>query len=114
MNYKIITVHEEGDFKIIEVMEKRVYLTVTEIFKEELISVIEQGNHKLIIDLNRVVVMNSTGLGVLILIRDMLNKKGGVIKLSNLQPLLLDIFMRMKLDILFDVYKSNAEALVSA
>lgn len=111
MTYKTIALKERDGYKIIEIIEKRVYLTVTEILKEELLSIIEEGNHQLIIDLNRVVVMNSSGLGVLILVRDMLNKRNGTVKLSNLQPLLLDIFTRMKLDILFKLYKTNEEAL---
>ena len=36
MNFKTITVSAQEEYKIIEVMEKRVYLTVTEIFKEEI------------------------------------------------------------------------------
>lgn len=113
MIYKTISVRDQDQYKIVEVVEKRVYLTVTEIFKEELLSVVEQGNLKIIVDLNQVDVMNSSGLGVLILLRDILKKRGGVVKLTNLQPLLLDIFSRMKLDILFQVYKSNEEALVA-
>ena len=113
MTYKTISVRDQDQYKIVEVVEKRVYLTVTEIFKEELLSVVEQGNLKIIVDLNQVDVMNSSGLGVLILLRDILKKRGGVVKLTNLQPLLLDIFSRMKLDILFQVYKSNEEALVA-
>ena len=87
MNYKTFVTSENGEYKIVEIVEKRVYLTVTEILKEELVSFIEQGNNKLIIDLNRVVVMNSAGLGVLILVRDIMSKRNGVVKLANLPPL---------------------------
>jgi anti-sigma B factor antagonist len=111
MDYKTVLVSERHGYKIVEIMEKRIYLTVTEIFKEELISIVDEGNLKLIVDLNRVNVMNSVGLGVLILARDTLNKRGGVIKLTNLQPLLADIFSRMKLDTLFKIYNSNEEAM---
>lgn len=111
MNFKTFVTSEKNDFKIVEIVEKRVYLTVTEILKEELVSFIEQGNTKLIIDLNRVVVMNSAGLGVLILVRDLMKKRNGVVKLVNLQPLLADIFNRMKLNILFDVFDSIDAAL---
>jgi anti-sigma B factor antagonist len=113
MNFKTFVTSEKNDYKVVEIVEKRVYLTVTEILKEELVSFIEQGNNKLIIDLNRVVVMNSAGLGVLILVRDMMQKRGGVVKLVNLQPLLADIFNRMKLNILFEVFDSIETALAA-
>jgi anti-sigma B factor antagonist len=110
MDFKTISVREQHGFKIVEVLEKRIYLSITEIFKEELIALIEQGNFKIVIDLRRVEVINSAGLGVLILARDVLMKKEGIIKLTNLQQLLSDIFSRMKLDMLFKIYKSNEEA----
>lgn len=109
--YKTIKVTEKQGIAIVEVLERRIYLTVTEVFKEELLSVIEQGHYKLIINLKNVAVMNSAGLGVLILSRDILNKKQGTIKLTNLQPLLQDIFSRMKLDTLFELYQTPEEAL---
>lgn len=113
MNFKTFVTSEKNDYIIVEIVEKRVYLTVTEILKEELVSLIEQGNNKIIIDLNRVVVMNSAGLGVLILIRDLMKKRNGVVKLINLQPLLADIFNRMKLNILFDIFDSLEAALAT-
>lgn len=110
MDFKTISVREQHGYAIVEVQEKRIYLSITEIFKEELIALIEQGNLKVVIDLHRVEVINSAGLGVLILARDVLMKKAGIIKLTNLQQLLSDIFSRMKLDMLFKIYKSNEEA----
>ena len=112
MGYQTIAVRRQGEYKIIEVIEKRVYMTITEIFKEELLAETGQSNQKYIIDLNQVEVMNSSGLGVLILLRDIISKKGSVLKLTHLQPLLEDIFLRMKLNILFEVYATTEEALM--
>lgn len=111
--YKSIKLRQKDEVSIVEVLERRIYLTVTELFKEELLSIIEKGNHKIIVDLKNVAVMNSAGLGVLILARDILVKKKGVIKLASLQTLLNDIFTRMKLDTLFELYQTPEEALRS-
>ncbi|MBN1347894.1 STAS domain-containing protein [candidate division KSB1 bacterium] len=111
--YKTIKVHKKNSVTVVEVLERRIYLMVTEIFKEELLSVIEQGNHNLVIDLKNVAVMNSAGLGVLILSRDILTKKQGIIKLSNLQSLMHEIFSRMKLDTIFELYATPEDALAS-
>jgi len=109
--YKTIKVTEKNGVTIVEILERRIYLTVTEIFKEELLSIIEQGKYKIILNLKNVAVMNSAGLGVVILSRDILNRKNGAIKLTNLQPLLQDIFSRMKLDTLFELYPTPEDAL---
>ena len=109
--YKTIKVTEKNGVTIVEILERRIYLTVTEIFKEELLSIIEQGKYKIILNLKNVAVMNSAGLGVVILSRDILTKKNGAIKLTNLQPLLQDIFSRMKLDTLFELYPTPEDAL---
>ncbi|MDZ7262265.1 MAG: STAS domain-containing protein [candidate division KSB1 bacterium] len=111
MTYKTILCSDVNGIKVVEVLERRIYLTITEVFKEEMLSIIEGGCNCLLVDLNRVAVMNSAGLGVLLLARDQLHKRGGTIKLVRLQPLLREIFSRMRLDTLFDIYDSREEAL---
>ena len=110
MEYQTIKLTEQCGYQIVTILESRIYLTVTEVFKEELINAIDNGAYRLIIDMGNVAVMNSTGLGILILARSKVEKHGGVIHLSRLQPLLMDIIKRMKLDTLFRVYQSNEEA----
>ena len=76
-----------------------------------MLSILEHDLQELIIDLRHVAVMNSAGLGVLIMAQDSIKKRSGRIKLSNLQPLMQDIVARMRLDTLFETYDTVEEAI---
>ena len=104
MTFQTLTVTEEPNCLLIQILEKRIYLGVTDIFAEELNNnVLNREFKKLVIDLKNVSVMNSSGIGILIKTRDELIKKGKRIILINLQPLMKDIFTRMRLDTLFEI-----------
>lgn len=103
MSFQTISVTEQPDCLLVQILEKRIYLGVTDIFAEEMNKVLEREFAKFVIDLQHVSVMNSSGIGALIKTRDELIKKGKEIKLINLQPLMMDIFTRMRLDTLFEI-----------
>jgi len=113
MELKTLTTEKRDNRIIVNITEKRIYLGITDIFREEMISVIENAFDEMIINLENVAVMNSAGLGVLIMARDKIKKNNGRIKLTNLQPLMLDIFSRMRLDTLFEIYANEEEALAT-
>jgi len=103
MSYQTITTNVKNDVLTIEILEKRIYLTVTDIFSEEINDVLRSRYSSVIVDMKHVSVMNSAGIGVLIKMRDEVTKDGKRITLQNLQPLMNDIFNRMRLDTLFDI-----------
>ncbi|MDW7681803.1 MAG: STAS domain-containing protein [bacterium] len=111
MEYKTIETERRNYQIIATVIEKRIYLGITDIFREEILSLVNQGISELIINLENVAVMNSAGLGVLIMARDIMHKKDGAVKLTNLQPLMQDIFSRMRLDTLFSIFPNIDNAL---
>jgi len=111
MEYKTIKVNQRNNQIIATVIEKRIYLGITDIFREEILSLVNQDISELIINLENVAVMNSAGLGVLIMARDIMHKKDGAVKLTNLQPLMQDIFSRMRLDTLFSIFPNIDNAL---
>lgn len=103
MSFQTITITEKLNDLTVNVLEKRIYLGVTDLFAEEMNRVLAHDFNNLIIDLGNVSVMNSSGIGVLIKTRDELTKRGKQIKLVNLQPLMMDVFSRMRLDTLFSI-----------
>ena len=113
MDYKTIKVDFNKDKVIVTIQEKRIYLGITDLFREDMLSVLDQDFDELIINLEHVAVMNSAGLGVLIMAQDTIKKRSGKIKLTHLQPLMQEIFARMRLDTLFEIYDSVDEALAS-
>jgi anti-sigma B factor antagonist len=111
MDLKTLKVDLDKNRAIVTIHEKRIYLGITDLFRDDVLSVLENDISDLVINLEHVAVMNSAGLGVLIMAQDSIKKRGGRIKLINLQPLMQDIFSRMRLDTLFEIFDSVDEAL---
>ena len=111
MDLKTIKVDLNKDRTIVTVQEKRIYLGITDLFREDMLAVLQNDFNELVVNLEHVAVMNSAGLGVLIMAQDKIKKRGGRIKLTHLQPLMQDIFARMRLDTLFEIYDTIDEAL---
>lgn len=111
MANSILSIEVLDEVTVALVQEHRVFLKITDQFREEVIGIIDAGVQKLVIDLSKVNVMNSSGLGVLILARDMLQKKGGMIVLCGLLPMMKEIFTRMHLDSFFTITQDKESAL---
>jgi anti-sigma B factor antagonist len=111
MKEKVIEVQDKDGITFVRVGEKRLYQNIVDPFQKELISIIDRGNDKLIIDFSAVDVINSSGLGVLILASDRLGKIGGKLVVTGLCPLLKELFQRMRLNTLFTVAENHEEAL---
>ena len=92
-------------------MERRIFLQVTEKFREELLTEVDKGVSRLVLDLSKVNVMNSSGLGVLLQVRDKLKNRSGELVISGLNPIMQEIFSRMKLDSFFEIYRDQDKAL---
>ncbi len=73
----------------------------------------EEGNLKLVIDLGEVSYLNSSALGVLIAAHANYAKRGGKIKLCQLNKNLENLFVITKLSLIFDSYSNQVEAIAS-
>lgn len=111
MQFKTIAVEEKDQIKIIKITQNRIFLDVTEKFRDEILQVLQERIDKLVLDFSDVHVMNSSGLGVLLTIRDRLGKYGGDFAIVGLRPIMQDVFERMKLDEFFKVYENHDQAL---
>ncbi len=103
MSYQTIEITQQGEELHIKILESRIYLGVTDIFAEEMAAIVNEDFQRLVVNLEGVSVMNSSGIGVLIKARDEVSKLGKTIKLVKLQSLMTDIFNRMRLDTLFEI-----------
>ena len=110
MNFEIVEHKKDNNIDVILVLEKKIFLDLAEKFKAEVIHVIDKGAEKLVFDLGNVNVMNSSGLGVLILARDKMEKKGGKIAVCGLLPLMQEIFTRMQFSSFFTVTENYEKA----
>lgn len=67
----------------------------------------------LIINLGKVKWISSTGLGILVSARSRFAKEGGVVKLCHPNERVLGILQVTRLNLIFDVYPSEREAISS-
>jgi anti-anti-sigma factor len=109
--YSTLSVRRNGDTTIVEVLSRRIYLKVVEEFREELNDVLANTSGALLLDLGKVSVMNSAGLGVIIAAQDYLQKQRRPFLVANLQPLMQEIFNRMQLGTLITATASVNDGL---
>ncbi len=67
----------------------------------------------LVIDLSKVKWISSTGLGIMVSARSRFAKEGGVIKLSHPNDRVLGILQVTRLNLIFEVFSSEKEAIAS-
>jgi len=74
---------------------------------------VEEGRRKILLNLQGVTHIDSTGLGELIASYNTLDKRGGRVKLLHLTQRVRELMIITKLLTVFDVYESELEALHS-
>ncbi len=111
MEKDILIVEKRNTIVIVRVQESRLYQHTINPLRDKIMSLVDSGESKLVVDLSGVDVMNSSALGVLILVWDRLNRSGGRMVISGLCPLMAELFNRMKLNVLFPVVNTEKEAL---
>jgi anti-sigma B factor antagonist len=82
-------------------------------FKAEIKEIIEGGFNKVVLDLNHVPWINSTGLGILISGYHSVKAADGIMKVCSVKERVLSIFYISQLEKIFDVYETREDALKS-
>ncbi len=82
-------------------------------FHDEIKSVLEGGSSKVLVDLADVSWVNSTGLGILISAHATVAKAEGEMKLCNVSKRVDSILMVTRLNMIFESYDNEAQALAS-
>ena len=102
-----------GKIGIIEVRGSLVGDSETDQFREVVADFVEQGNKSLVVDLEKVGYMNSSGLGALISTHTTYSKIGGAVRLSGLTNNVQNLLIMTKLIDVFDVCDSVDDAIDS-
>ena len=84
-----------------------------ESFAEILKTLIHEGSHNVVVNMEKVKWVNSTGLGILISGYTTLKKSGGELKLLNVSDRIENIFIVSKLFTVFESYQDEDEAVRS-
>lgn len=81
------------------------------VLRERLDEHISEGRHQLVVDLEGVTFMDSTGLGVLVGRLKLVRVKGGTLRLACSSERILKVFSITGLDKVFQIFPSVDEAL---
>lgn len=98
--------------KLVVYLEGRLDVSVANEVEEELAKLIDQdGNNHLVLNMEKVEYMSSSGFRACIATLRKLNAKNGSLKLSNIRPSVKRIFDVIELTSLFEIHESESEAL---
>jgi len=104
---------EVGDVVVERVNLTRATLKEADEFKATLISDIERGNKKIVVDLSDCEFIDSTFLGALVVSLKKVTALGGDLKLVGFQPNVRSMFELTRMYRVFESYKSKEEAIKS-
>ena len=84
-----------------------------DVFRNTVYGLIEQGKRKVIVDLGSVNWVNSTGIGILTSAFTTLRKNDGDLKLIHVSEKIQSILYVTKLNLIFECFDSEEEAIAS-
>jgi anti-sigma B factor antagonist len=103
-------VNREGDVVVVDVNGQLIVGNRQEL-KQKVLEEVENGGRKFLIDFTETGYIDSSGLGVLVSLSKKIREQGGELRLSSLNDDLRTLFELTKLDTLFRISDSRAEAL---
>ena len=101
-----------GD-KLVVYLEGRLDVSVATEAVKELGKLIDENNHHIILNMEAVEYMSSSGFRACIATLRKLNAREGTLKLCAIRPSVRRIFDVIELTSLFDIYETEAEAQAS-
>ena len=100
-----VCIAEFEDRKILE------ELSISEIGQRLSDLVTAEPDLKLVLSFRNVEHLSSAALGMLITLRSQVREQGGRLKLSNIRPQILEVFKITKLNKLFEIHDTAAQAM---
>ena len=108
-----INIEEKGATVLIEVKEERLDAHNSSELKTQMLSLFDEGKNNLVIDLQDVRFVDSSGLGSLVSGFKNASARNGNLKLSGLQPQVKSMFELTRLHRVFEIFPDSDEALAS-
>lgn len=108
-----INIDEQGTTVLIEVKEERLDAHNSSELKTQMLSLFDEGKNNLVIDLQDVRFVDSSGLGSLVSGFKNASARNGTLKLSGLQPQVKSMFELTRLHRVFEIFPGSEEALAS-
>lgn len=113
--FRHIDVYDVDDVTVVHFRENRITddLGIQEL-GQELFSLVDSAQRtKLLLNYANVQFLSSGALGKLRALENRVTRKGGTIKLCSINPNIFEVFKITRFDTIFEIYKSEADALAS-
>jgi anti-sigma B factor antagonist len=107
-----VKVTNHGSVKIVEA-EGEVDLYSSPKLRKVLLDLTKSEHKAILVDLNKVKYMDSSGIATLVEALQQVGKYHGKLKLTNLREAVKDVFELSRLDKVFDIYQNKEDALKS-
>jgi anti-sigma B factor antagonist len=107
------SVRESGGVSIIDLKGKITIGSGDIQLRETINRLLEEGKKNILINMQDVTTIDSSGIGELVGCYTSVTNKGGKLKLLHLPPKINDVLTVTQLITVFDVYESESEALAS-
>jgi anti-sigma B factor antagonist len=108
-----LTTHENGDVAIVNVSGKLTLGEGTGSLRTKIRELVEGGSRRIVLNMNGVTYMDSSGLGELVASHTTVTRAGGEIKLLNLAKGVDDLLKLTKLYTVFETYEDEASVVDS-
>ena len=105
-----LAVVDQGEVKVVRVQESRLTYPVLSSFFARVRQLVEEGARSLVIDLQPVSYIDSASIGCLMDVHRLLQDKGGVLRLSGLQPRVETMISMTGVHKIIDLFRDEAEA----
>jgi len=109
----IVQVEEKGSVVVIVVKEERLDAHNSSELKAQMLNLFEEGKTNLVVDLETVRFVDSSGLGSLVSGFKNASARNGNLKLCSLQPQVKSMFELTRLHRVFEIFTTKDEALAS-
>ncbi len=110
----MISIDKKGDILIARfTSEDRFNALITEPAKEMLLSYYAAPGTKLVIDLEGIKFIDSSGFGVFLSLMKAASNSNGSFKICNLKPDVMELFQVLQLHNVFDIYNNVDECISS-
>jgi anti-anti-sigma factor len=108
-----LALDQNGDVRIVRVREAKLTYPTLSSFFGEVRQLVEDGARKVVIDLGPVTYIDSASIGCLMDIRRMLQDKGGLLRLSGLQPRVETMVSMTGVNKIIEIHREEAAAVAA-
>jgi anti-sigma B factor antagonist len=102
-----------GDVTVLDLKGKMTLGEGDEQLRDKINSLVQQGQRKIVLNLEGVPYLDSAGLGEIVRTYTTISRQGGSLKLLNLTKRITDLLSITKLLTVFETYDSEADAVRS-